>query len=696
MSAAMVRWSAFTVLLIAALGTGFLAVRSTTQRGMTMRIYDNLRWSGEPSVEQVVEHLDYGPRLRRNPVAVPDRSSVRLDGWVMAPRGGTYDFLIESTDDAWLRVNNKTIVTHRRGKEFSKGSVRLTKGFHELRIQTRHRRGDSRLRVQWRLPSGYMNMEALQPIFVQPVEPVRGPALPLAMRLGPVLLLLLAGLVAFGPAVVRFARSFATDQARRRRVLLGATLFVATVGVRCWDLNGAGETSDEWAYAGAGRIYVSNMAHGYFQSLYWNTNEEHPPIGKYVYGVVSHLAGTDSYTPLRFASAVMAGFTVLLTFMFGTRFIGGWVGFFAGLILVFLPPFIAHGKVAALDAPSVLLFTLGVYLFARAITAEGHQNKWYLAAGLVACLAFATKFSNATLFIFMMVLHFAHEWRNIRRRGILELPISLYILPALPMIVLLIVWPWLWREPFGQLVTTLQHWDYPIQEWFLGHYRQPPWYYFPVTFVATTPAVLLVGFGAFFYTAWKRRSFTNLIVLLWFLTPFLWTISVLKQDGIRYIYNMYPPLALMIAIGADVFIRRVSWRPFAAIGTAVYLAVQCWTVHPYYLDYYSELVGGTGTVYDKSLFEVGWWGEGMDKAYEFVNEEAESGATWDVIGVVNHTSDMLRDDLVYDPESPQYLIKAYISPREVQRKGYTEVFKVEVASAPLVIVYQRDDLLETD
>ncbi len=688
----MVRWSAFSVLVIAALGTGYLATRSTTPRGVTLQIYDNLRWSGEPSVEKVVRHLDYAPRLRRNAVAVPDRSSVRLDAWLYAPRGGTYDFHIECTDDAWIRVDDKTIVTHRRGKEGSQGSVRLKSGFHPLRVQVRHRRGDSKLRIQWRLPSGYMNLEALQPIYLQPKKPVPGPALPLPMRLAPVLLLILAALVGIGPSVARFLRGLYTDRDRRVRAALGALLFISAVGVRCWDLNGAGETSDEWAYAGAGRAYVSNMTHGYFESLYWNTNEEHPPVGKYVYGVVSHLAGTDSYTPLRVASAVMAGLTILLTFMFGARFFSVWVGFLAGLILVLLPPFIAHGKVAALDSPSALLFTLTVYLFARGLWADEHQNRWHVAAGLVASIAFATKFSNATVFIFIAVLTLCSQWRNLRRRGVIELPAGLCILPALPFIVLLVVWPWLWREPFGQLVTTLQHWDYPIQEWFLGRYRQPPWYYFPVTFVSTTPALLLIGFGLFFAAAWRRHEFRYLVVLLWFLTPFLWTLSVLKQDGIRYIYNMYPPLALMIAIGTSVVIRRLSWRPFVALGTAAYLEWQCWGVHPYYLDYYSELVGGPGTVYKHSLFEVGWWGEGMDKAYEYVNEHAEPGSTWDVIGVVNHTSDMLNDDLQYNADKPDYLIKAYLSPGEVQRKDYTEVFRVQVDEAPLVIVYERDDL----
>ncbi len=695
----MIRWTAVIALLAAALGTAFLAGRSTPQRGLKFKLYDNLRWRGDPVEERITKHLDYAPNLRRNRLSLPDRSSLELSGVLMAPRGGKYDFAIAGTDDTWLKIDGQTVVTHRRGRDETIGYLRLSKGFHRFEIKVRHRRGESRLQVQWRLPSGYMNLEALPPVFVYPEQPAAGQGLPTALRFTPLLLLLLALLVAVGPWLATRIRRLRTESAARQTFACGLLLIAATLGMRLWDLNGAGETSDEWAYASAGRIYVSNLAHGYIDSLYWHANEEHPPIGKYLYGIVSHAAGSDDYSVLRFASACCAALTVLITFLFGARFFSLWVGLVAGLVLVFLPPFVAHGKVAALDSPSCTIFTLAVYLFVVALRHEGPRNLRYLAAGLVACLAFATKFSNATLFVFMAGLHFASEWKNIRRHGVLELPIALYVLPFLPLLVLLVVWPWLWREPFGQLITTLQHWDYPIQEWFLGRYRQPPVYYFPVVFLATTPALLLVPLAGFFAAVWRRRSFLDLTVLLWFLTPFLWTVSVLKQDGIRYIYNMYPALALMIAIGALHLVRRLPEaivRPALAGAIPVYLLWQCFTVHPYYVDYYSEAVGGTERVFRKSMFEVGWWGEGMDRAYTYVNDHAPEGATWDVIGVVNHTSDMLRDDLEYNPDRPEWLVKAYLTPAEVVREGYEEVFRVEVDSAPLVIVYVRSDLVETE
>lgn len=687
---AVIRWTAAAVLLSCALVAGWLALEETQPRGVLVRVYDNLRWSGEPVEQRISRHIDYTPELRRNRVALPERSSMRMDGWLYCPRRGEYEFALEATDDVWLRLDGRTVVAHRRGRPQTFGKVRLERGFHELRLQIRHRKGDSKLRVYWRLPSGYMDLEALSPVHIHPERPVPGPVVPTPLRYGPILLVLLALLVVLGPRIARFLRRLRSDPAFRVRVAGGVLLLVLTVGFRHWELNGAGETSDEWAYAAAGRNYVSNIAHGYYQSVYWHNNEEHPPIGKYLYGVVSHVAGTDDMAPLRSASAVLAGLTVLLTYLFGCRFLTPWVGFIAGVVLAFLPPFVAHGKVAGLDSPSAFLFTAGVYLFVRALCATEHKNRWYLMAGLVASLAFATKFSNVLLFVFMVAVHFASQWRRIRERGSLELPLPIFFLPFLPLIVLFAVWPWLWREPFGQLVTTLQHWNYPIVEWFFGQHRQPPWYYFPVAFVATTPALLMVAFGAWLYDAARRRTFMHLVVLLWFLTPFIWTLSALKQDGVRYIYSMYPPLALMIGAGICRFTTRGLLRAASTALCAVYLLWQCWSVHPYYLDYYSETVGGPATVWKHSLLEVGWWGEGMDKAYEYVNETAPEGATWDALAVVNHTTDALRADLVYSREDPDYLIRTYVTPNDIFYEGYTEVYRVEVDSAPLVLVYRRD------
>ena len=723
----MVRFFIAAILLGLAVWLGSEVRQTLDPRGVRVRVWDNPRWEGEPTVDSVAAHLDYAPDFAPNPRALPPMSSLQLQGWLYAPRSGPYEFALQSGSAAWLRLDGRTVVAHRRDKSETKSQTRLEKGVHALRIDVQHRKGDSTLNVLWKLPSGYMNLEAIPPIFVRPAlvleghPPPSGTRLPLSGRVGPVLLGVLAVLVAFAPTVATRIRRL-RDGASRRRFLLGVLVFGGALGIRLIDIDGAGETSDEWAYAGAGRIYVSNIMHGYWEPQYWHSNEEHPPIGKYFYGIISHLTGTDSYTPLRIGAAFLNAFTVLLIWRLGIRYLGSRAAAYAAVVLALLPPFLAHGKVAALDAPSVFLATLSGFLFIRSFdfpaataaagslfsfpsrTLHSSERSGYLfGAAAVASLAFCTKFSNVLVFVFMVLVIAADQWRTIRRRGVIEISLSVYLLPVLPFIFLVGFWPWLWSDPFAQLVKTLTHWDYPVSEWFLGEYRRLPIHYYLVSLFAATPVLLFVPFARSLWTVllWDRSSDSGhrrfLVVLaLWFFTPFLWSISSLKQDGIRYVYNVFPAFALLIGLGLDRLVERFAQRigqwvhALAGAGLATYLGVTAARIHPYYLDYYSEALGGTEGVFRGSLFEVGWWGEGLDRAIDWMNDNVDKGATWDCQGVVTHTFDGLRTDLVNRTRNPEYLIHSSLTHRDLNREGHTAVFRVDAGGAPIVIIWRRE------
>ncbi|MBT9558327.1 MAG: glycosyltransferase family 39 protein [Myxococcales bacterium] len=726
----MVRYFIAALLAGLAVWLGSEVRQTLDPRGVRVRVWDNPRWEGEPTVDTVAAHLDYAPDFAPNPRTLPPMSSLQLQGWLYVPRSGPYEFALQSGSAAWLRLDGRTVVAHRRDKSETKSQTRLEKGIHALRIDVQHRKGDSTLKVLWKLPSGYMNIEAIPPVFVRPAMSLDGPppagtAVPLAHRIGPLLLGILAMLVAFAPTVATRIRRL-RDGASRRRLALGLLVFGGALGIRLVDIDGAGETSDEWAYAGAGRIYVSNIMHGYWESEYWHSNEEHPPIGKYFYGVISHLTGTDSYTPLRIGAAILNAFTVFLVWRLGIRYLGARAAAYAAIVLALLPPFLAHGKVAALDAPSVFLATLSGFLFIRSFDfplavarpgtlfafptrtlSPGERSGYLFGAAAVASLAFCTKFSNVLVFVFMVLVIAADQWRTIRRRGVIEVSLSIYLLPVLPFLFLVGFWPWLWSDPFAQLVKTLTHWDYPVSEWFLGEYRRLPLYYYLVSLIAATPVALLVPFTMSLWVLlpWDRRTDSEhrrfLVVLaLWFFTPFLWSISSLKQDGIRYVYNVFPAFALLIGLGLDRIVelcaqkvRRIA-HGLAGAGLAAYLGVTAAGIHPYYLDYYSEAFGGTSGVFRRSLFEVGWWGEGLDRAIAWMNANADKGATWDCQGVVTHTFDGLRTDLVNRTRNPEYLIHSSLTPRDLGRPDHTEVFRVEAGGAPIVIIWRRDSVRE--
>ncbi|MFT5429390.1 MAG: putative membrane-bound dolichyl-phosphate-mannose-protein mannosyltransferase [Myxococcota bacterium] len=691
----MLRWIAVGFLVLAAGLTTWAALRTTAPRGLVVRSFDNTRWTGESTGEEVWRHVDFGPDQNRNRYQPPDKTSLRMDGWIFAPRTGDYVLDMKSRDDALLFIDDELIVRHTKRRQSSDGPVRLTKGFHPIRIQIAHVAGVSDFWLRWKMPGHYMDREALQPIFLHPTDPSAAQSPPLALKLAPILLILFAFIVATLPWLSGLALRVARDPTLRRHVATGALIATAALGVRTIDIDDGGETSDEWAYSIAGRIYVSNIAHGYYQSIYWRSNQEHPPLGKFVYGAVSHLSGTDSLPPLRLASAALGALTILLIYAFAVRLLSGFVAITASTVLIGLPTFVAHTRVATLESPSVFMFTLAAVMFFFAQTHVEGRNRRFLIASIVGCLAFATKFSSGLVFVLMVAAYLAREWQTIRKTGSIQLPIALYILPALPMLVLLAVWPWLWREPFGQLIATLEHWNYPVTEWFLGSLQTPPWFYYPVYFLLTTPALLLIAFALFWIRLVTKRRYWHLVVALWFLVPFIWGFSSLKQDGVRYLAPMFPALALTVGLGVEHVVKRLNWQPVAVFATGLYLVWQSFIIHPFYLDYYSELFGGTRGVYAARLGQTGWWGEGLDQAIAHVNAAAPPGATWETNAQLTHPFGALRPDLIERSGSPDIYIDTELSPASEFRPGYLPHFWLEADGAPIVIVFVKQEVMPT-
>jgi hypothetical protein len=87
-------------------------------------------------------------------------------------------------------------------------------------------------------------------------------------------------------------------------------------------------------------------------------------------------------------------------------------------------------------------------------------------------------------------------------------------------------------------------------------------------------------------------------------------------------------LALIAAAGFDQLAVWARLRhAFVALSAAAiaYLGITLARIHPYYLDYFAEQVGGAGAVAAHGWFETAWWGEGVDRAVDYVNRHAAPG-----------------------------------------------------------------------
>jgi hypothetical protein len=160
-----------------------------------------------------------------------------------------------------------------------------------------------------------------------------------------------------------------------------------------------------------------------------------------------------------------------------------------------------------------------------------------------------------------------------------------------------------------------------------------------------------------------------------------------------------PALAMIGAAGIDQLATWLRWRAvFLALSTALlaYLAIVLIAIHPYYLDYFAEQVGGTGRVAAHGTFETAWWGEGVDRAVAYVNDHAAPAAAVDRDCIEPVHLAWFRADLwpslTHSPGEAAWIIRYAPAshpcpvPPDARR-----VFEVTADDAVLAEVYERAD-----
>lgn len=441
-------------------------------------------------------------------------------------------------------------------------------------------------------------------------------------------------------------------------LLFIAIIILVAFTVRYIGMMDNGVTSDEPAYVLNGAGYLENLTSMRFDVDSWSANTEHPPVSKYIYGLaVWPFYGTDNtieslYFNAKLASVIMGVLTCVIVFLTGREFFDRNTGFVAAVLLSLIPTFIAHTQIAALESPLALFVTLTLYLYMLAIKKE--SNRLFLASAIAFTLVISTKYNGLIILPVMVLFFLYYRLSQIKAKegrldaGILRANLtklvpweSVITFAGITIIMFFLIWPLLWTGPIDHLLYSLDHWTYPIHEYLFGVRMSPPLYYYPVYFMATLPELLFLPLIVGIYDVIKSRSAFKFAVLLWFIVPFGYNLSSFIQDGMRYIFIIYPAVALLCAFGLlsiagwiskvagnrlKVATASNTFWALAAI-TTVYLIITVASFYPYYLDYYNVLTGGPKNVQEHRLFKWGWWGEGIKECMLWVNNDAPADAS---------------------------------------------------------------------
>lgn len=497
---------------------------------------------------------------------------------------------------------------------------------------------------------------------------------------------------------------------------IGAGLGALALWLRTHRIHDTDLAWDELWYTHAGDHWVrSYLQLGDWSADAYRHNFEHPPVTKFFAGIGVAIGGVDG---ARWVSAVLGAASVALTYATGKVLFDRRAGTAAALLLATMPHIVAHARLVGHETVIVffwcaLLLALAVWLRSVGF-GEGSGERMAhgdflapLAGGAAMVLGVLTRLT----FVWCApVIAFALVWGRRRElaRGTLPIPLGAIAGTLLALAAVVALWPWLHQDPMGHLGRTLGHWGgHTPTEYFLGErVLGPPFSYYPVLFVVTTPALVvlaaIVGAGrGLSVPRWHAATLLTIVALL---APFLHGLSPLRRDLARYVIQAWPALALLGGValswaGAELVARaRAGARASIALGLApaaamaLYAGAELRSVEPFPLDYYSDLVGGPGEVARRELFDVSWWAEGVGHAVEWVNEHAREGArvridaaTWDV-------RPRLRDDLVevqFRSRVPAaYVVTNYHLYGDPPPEGCERVHHVEVRGAPLASVWE--------
>ena len=249
------------------------------------------------------------------------------------------------------------------------------------------------------------------------------------------------------------------------------------------------------------------------------------------------------------------------------------------------------------------------------------------------------------------------------------IPILIYGFVAV--ISMYITWPYLWGDPVGRILESLQVMSaFPRTQQVLFNGTQYAANALPKSYLATLFAIQLtepvwvlffVGVAVAIIGYIKKREYGGILFLLsgWFILPtIIFSIGGFSfYDNFRQILFILPPVFLMAAV---VFskIKQPKWRVILIALVILPGIVDGIRLHPYEYIYYNRFVGGVNNV--QRRFELDYWATSYREAAEYVNSIAQPNSYVWVEGPAHIFNTFARDDLkVLDAFDPELKDQAY-------------------------------------
>lgn len=272
-----------------------------------------------------------------------------------------------------------------------------------------------------------------------------------------------------------------------------------------------------------------------YDPVYQGVFYYHFPLGIWITAFFFKFLGVSTFTAKLF-SMLSAVVLVGAIFYFGKLLKNHWVGFFAGLGLLFTNHIVRLSRQCRMDLPVSLFITLAIFSF---VLAQKRSRRYYLLFGLFTCLAIFTKDVSglAPLAIVFVYLAVTFRWK--------EFSHPLFICALLLAIVPVLAWIWLDQNT---LFNPWLHWN------FLHLLKSPgfniPWYYY-IKAIASKyfyflPLALYGGYLAVQEARRDKKDEFYLLIIWAVIFPLAFSFG--RQKLHYFILPMYPAASLLVGI----------------------------------------------------------------------------------------------------------------------------------------------------
>jgi hypothetical protein len=433
---------------------------------------------------------------------------------------------------------------------------------------------------------------------------------------------------------------------RARLPLLVAVACLALFAVRAASsLRSESATWDETHYFGLGAYLLEHQR--------WDVSGSilHPPLSYYLHGIPLLLAGLDTsgFVPtsdflergrtdtergrallasdanrgdrLLIASRlVMVAVGVLLggfVYAWSHALYGPRAAMLAVFLYAFCPNVLAHTRLITPDIAVSAFSFVTVYLLWRFLR-EG-RLRHALAGGICLGLALLSKYSGALLVPVAVALMLL--WRTARG------PVDLRGCAAFLGIGLVVLWlgygmqiePWFAGIAFQQAHARFGNASFLMGE----HSTEGWWHYFLVALAIKTPLATLALVGAALVRLGLRARRGAWVDEAFLLLPALAVLGFFSLNhqsiGLRYVL---PILPFLFVLGGEVARAAVGRTPATGfvLAMAAWLGVASWSIHPHYLAYFNEAIGGPRNGYRYLVDSNLDWGQDLKGLKRFMDE----------------------------------------------------------------------------